>query len=251
MPFSPLGEDDLSDNSDYVQLSFPFEVQRVAPRPKPNHYSLAPEDEDCYEGGGFFYENCSEIFLDRYGYGPLRMAWDTNILSDYAEFGDLIWAAEGDDEFNLPVTESRYRDELVALSDIMWLWTIRDIRVRVPDRQIHDARRGLDEAAWEVRERQLHHFLAALRCIELDKDIIENVPPFDPLPEGSSNDEWDESLVLEAIENGCHIFLTRDGRLRRRLQQRAREAFMVIVPPTELLQILAAADELPPRLCST
>lgn len=170
------------------------------------------------------------------------MAWDTNILIDYAEFGDLMW--EEDREFDPPISEPRYREELIALDTIVQLWMMRDIRVRAPERQIFDAKRELDEAQWELRERQLHHFLAALACIELDKEVLENVQPFDPLPDGSTSDEWDESLVLEAIETGCHVFLTGDRRLRRRLHRAARESFLVIMSPSDLQQALAEAGEL-------
>jgi hypothetical protein len=239
MPFSDNDEDELRDD---VQLSFPFQVQRVELPREPNRYSLATTDDDFLEGGGFFYENCPGVFLGRTGYGPLRMAWDTNILIDYAKFGDLMW--EEDREFDPQISEPRYREELVALDTIVQLWMMRDIRVRAPERQIEDAKNELDEAQWELRARQLHHFLAALQCIQLDKTVLDNVRPFDPLPRGSTNDEWDESLVLEAIETGCHVFLTGDRRLSRRIQRTARESFMVIMSPSDLQQALAEAGEL-------
>jgi hypothetical protein len=242
MPFSDNDENELRGDEEYGQLGFPFQVQRVELPPEPNRYSFAPIDDDCLEGGGFFYENCPEVFLGRTGYGPLRMAWDTNILIDYAEFGDLMW--EEDRAFDPPVSEPRYREELIALDTIVQLWMMRDIRVRAPERQIFDAKRELDKAQWELRERQLHHFLAALTCIELDKEVLENVQPFDPLPDGTTSDEWDESLVLEAIETGCHVFLTGDRRLRRRLHRPARESFLVIMSPSDLQQALAEAWEL-------
>jgi hypothetical protein len=42
------------------------------------------------------------------------MALDTNILIDYAEFGDLMWAE--DHEFDPPISEPHYLEELVVLS---------------------------------------------------------------------------------------------------------------------------------------
>ena len=90
MPLNDNHENELRPDGKYVQLSFPFQVQRVGLPPEPNRYSLAPTDDEYIEGGGFFYENCPEIFLGRVGYGPLRVAWDTNVLIDYAEFGDLM-----------------------------------------------------------------------------------------------------------------------------------------------------------------
>jgi hypothetical protein len=242
MPFSDSDDNELEGDGEHVQLSFPFAIQRIKLPVEPNRYSRAPTNDDCSEGGGFFYESCPKIFLGRTGYGPLRIAWDTNILIDYAEFGDLMW--DEDREFAPPISEPRYFEELVALDTLVQLWMIRDIRVRAPKRQVDDAQRELDETQWELRFRQLHHFLAALTCIQLDREVLENAQPFDPLPEGSTGDEWDESLVLEAIETGCHVFLTRDGRLRRRLGPAAREAFMVIMSPSDLQQALAEVGEL-------
>jgi hypothetical protein len=239
----PISDTDAYEpgEDEYGQLSFPFQVQRVELPLEPNRYSLAP-DEDCPEGGGFFYENCSAIFLGRTGYGPLRMAWDTNVLIDYAEYGDLMW--EEDREFDPPIEEAHYRQEIMALGTLVQLWMIRDIRVRAPERQIYDAQREMSEAQWKLRARQLHHFLAAVTCVELDKEVNEKVQPFDPLPEGSTSDEWDESLVLEAVETGCHVFLTSDRRLRRRLHRMARTSCLVILSPSELRDVLADAEEL-------
>jgi hypothetical protein len=238
-----LGEgdgDELPTDSPWVQLSFPFQVQRVELPRLPNLYSLAPEFAE--DGGGFFYEVCPEVFLGRRGYGPLRVAWDTNILIDYAQFGDLMWGE--DDEFDPPVSEPRYLEELQALYTLVNLCAVRDVRIRAPQRQIHDAKRSLGSEQWEIRARQLHHLLAALACIQLDKDIYENVQPFDPLPSGSANSDWDNSLVEEAIATGCHVFLTRDDNLRNRLQQNAHEEFLAVMSPSGLTRALEDAGDL-------
>lgn len=243
MPLGSADEYDPADADDHGQLSFPFRVQRVPRPPEPNRYSLAPTDDECPEGGGFFYENCPAVFLGRFGYGPLRVAWDTNILIDYAEYGDLIWR-DGDSEFDPPIEEPRYRAELIAFDTLMQLWMMRDIRIRVFPRQIFDAQRAMDADQWELREVQLHHILASLTCIQLDKEVLGAVRPFEALDEDSTSAEWDASLVQEAIENGCHVFLTRDGGLRRRVSRSARESCMAIMSPAELQRALAAAGEL-------
>ena len=42
-------------------------------------------------------------------------------------------------------------------------------------------------------------------------------------------------LVSEAVATGCHVFLTRDDRLRRRLSATARESFLVeLMSPARL-----------------
>ena len=246
MPASNDDERGQIIHEEFVQLEFSVEVERIPPRPVANQYSLAPETDGCLEGGGFFYENCPDIFLGRSGYGPLRIAWDTNILIDYAEFCDLIWGPEDDEEyeFDPPISETRYRQELVALYTLVQLWMMRDIRIRAPKRQIDDAQRELNESQWELRATQLHHFLAAVQCTLLDKESLENVSLFPTLPEGSTGDEWDSSLVSEAVATGCHVFLTRDDRLRRRLSPTARKSFLVIMSPSALVKALEGAGEL-------
>jgi hypothetical protein len=249
---------------DKYQISFPWDVE---PPDKwkiqfyytrfsdfcVNEYSLASNETS--EGGGFEYEDCPKVFSGRKGYGALRLAWDTNILIDYAKYGQLIWA---DDDFDPPVREERYREKLIALSEIMNLWMLRDIRIRMPFRQIWDAKLRLDnkpEELWEkevgqfhktreIRLWQLEQFHAALSCISLDAEIDANVKPFAILPEGSTNDEWDESLLEEAIATGCHVFLTGDRKLKKRLDRMARDSYVAILSPPELLDCLAEANEL-------
>ena len=83
-----------------------------------------------------------------------------------------------------------------------------------------------------------------MSSISLDAEIDSNVNPFDTLRDGSSNDEWDKSLLEEAIATGCHIFLTGDRKLKRRLDRMARDSYVAILSPTGLLDSLAQADEL-------
>jgi hypothetical protein len=204
-----------------------------------NKYSLASNDTS--EGGGFRYEACSQIFSGRRGYGALRVAWDTNILIDYAKYGQLMWET---DEFDPPIQEDRYREELIALKEFMNLWMLRDIRIRMPFRQIGDAGRRLDDKTCGLRRWQLEQFHVALSCVSLDAEIDASVKPFEALPEESSHDDWDKSLVEEAIATGCHVFLTGDRRLKKRLVRAAGDSFVAILSPTEVLDFLAEAGEL-------
>lgn len=249
------------------QISFPWDVEpldkwkiqfyytRISNiyTEKMNQYSLASNETS--EGGGFQYEDCPEVFSGRNGYGALRLAWDTNILIDYAKYGQLIWA---DDEPDFPIEGERYQEELVALRDVMNLWMLRDIRIRMPFRQIYDAKLRLDskpKELWEkekeqfrktqaIRLWQLEQFYSALSCISLDTEIDVNVEPFATLRDGSTNDDWDRSLLEEAIATGCHVFLTGDRKLKKRLDHMARDSYVVILSPTGLLDSLAEADEL-------
>jgi hypothetical protein len=262
-----IGNSDSASCPAGPQISFPWDIEppdkwkiqfyytRIfgGGTEKMNQYSLASDETS--EGGGFQYEDCPAVFSGRIGYGALRMAWDTNILIDYAQYGELIWT---DENFNPPVPEGRYQEELVALKEIMNLWMLRDIRIRMPFRQIWDAKLRLGSKPKELREReteqflktreirlwQLEQFQAALACVSLDAEIDAAVEPFGVLPEGSSNDEWDKSLVEEGIATGCHVFLTGDQKLRKRLASAAHDSFVAILSPTELLDFLANAGEL-------
>jgi hypothetical protein len=213
-----------------AQLCFPWGREYRGRAKAPNRFSLAPE---VVEGGAFEYASCPEVFLERTGVGPLRMAWDTNVLSDYADFGFDIWEAD----FDPPVVEPRYRAELVALCDLMSLWMMRDIRIRVPERQINDSARDLDPVRWEQRKAQIQQLQAATACVGLDVDIDEAALGWAPLPMAFDHDGWDESLIDEAIMSGCHVFLTRDGRLLKRALEWA-DARLAVLSPVELLGAL-------------
>ena len=125
------GESDNTLGIGSVPLPFAADVQRIGLPVEPLHF-LAPTGDEFIEGGGFLYENSPAIFLGRTGYGPLRMAWDSNVIIDYAEFGDLMW---DDREFDPPISEPRYLEELVALNTLVQLWMVRDMRKgsRAPD----------------------------------------------------------------------------------------------------------------------
>jgi len=249
------------------QISFPWDVEppdkwkiqfyytRISEiyTVKMNQYSLASDETS--EGGGFQYEDCPKVFSGRNGHGPLRLAWDTNILIDYAQYGHLVWA---DDEPDFPVEEKRYQEKLIALREIMNLWMLRDIRIRMPFRQIYDAKIRLGnkpEEFWEkkieqfrktqaIRLWQLEQFHSALSCISLDTEIDSSVKPFATLPDESTNDQWDESLLEEAVATGCHVFLTGDRKLKKRLDRVASDSYVAILSPTSLLDSLIEADEL-------
>jgi len=172
------------------------------------------------------------------------MAWDTNILIDYGKYGELMWES---DDFDPPISETTYLDELIALNEIMHLWMIRDIRIRMPEAQLFDAgrrrKRGLDLKTLELRLHQLTEFHAALACISLDTNIDNSVPPLAPLDDDWTNDDWDRALVEHAVATGCHVFLTRDQRLHRHVPQTS-ETFLAIMSPADLLLYLAESGEL-------
>jgi hypothetical protein len=74
-------------------------------------------------------------------------------------------------------------------------------------------------------------------------NIDNAVLPLAPLEEDASSDDWDRALVEHAIATGCHVFLTRDQRLRKRVPQ-SSETFVAIMSPADLLLYLTESGEL-------
>lgn len=207
----------------------------------PHPRSLA--SDEVTEGGAFRYEASPEIFFGREGAGPMRVAMDTSVLIDYAEFGEAIWS---DEDFKPDVPDPGYRHELIALAEIMNLWAIRDMRLHVFDRQLTDCVRAMQDDRSALRERQIQQLQSALRC--LGHDTVDMHPPaghtWPPKPDLSGFPVGpDRELVSLAIEAGCHVFLTRDKLLLKRAEHVARY-WVAVVSPTGLLNAVAASGEL-------
>lgn len=198
---------------------------------------MPSEEEE--EGGAFLYQASPKIFFGREGVGPMRVAVDTSVLIDYADFGEAIWSGE---RFAPETTDPKYGEELSALAKIMHLWTIRDIRLHVFDRQLTDCVRAMPDDRAALRQRQVEQLQAALRC--LGHDTVGATPPAGPpapdlsgLPEGADRD-----LLSLAIEAGCHVFLTRDRLLLKRCEHVALY-WVAVLSPTGLLDALVASGE--------
>lgn len=207
----------------------------------PDPRSLARDDDQ--EGGAFAYENCPEIFFGRRGIGPMRVAVDTSVLIDYAEFGQAIWS---DEPFEPKVPSNEHRDQLHALDGIMSTWMTRDIRFHVFDRQVDDCRKAMSAEQTTMRLKQVVQLQSALRCVE--QDTVDLQPPpgeaWPPPPDLSRMPaNMDRELVALAIESGCHVFLTRDKGLLRKADDVAAH-WVAVLSPAGLLDALAAADEL-------
>jgi hypothetical protein len=223
------------------QLSMFDLVPTIPIRPlMPNPRSLAWDEE---EGGCFEYERCPDIFLGRLGRGPLRVAWDTNILVDYACFGGAMW--DDDEPFDPLVEDEAYRENLIAFQALMELWSVRDIRIHVFDRQLTDAKRQLTAERASARMRQVEEITAALYCVRQDTDRWE--PAVDEAMPAPSSLSWmepgaDRELLEAVIDAGCHVFLTRDHGVLRNAG--ALEAYwLVALCPADLLDRLAAGGE--------
>jgi hypothetical protein len=207
------------------------------------HFS--PSDgESVYEGPHFVFEQNSRLFLGRRGRGPLRIAWDTNLLIDYFEYGRALW-----DGAALPeVVPDDYGEELEGLQLVVTLWILRDIRFYLPHRTLQDARRGLSTSQATARRRAFEEFAAALSLVEWPEGDREPPPLLLPesaiaqalrqLPAGQ-----DTELVDEALRLGAHVFMTRDRGLLKS-QAVVRPYGLRIASPLDVVDELAACGAL-------
>jgi hypothetical protein len=236
---------DMTQQSEEEQLRLfdPGPPTFIPPLP-PHPRSLGSEDPD--EGAWFDYERCPEVFLGRRGLGPLRVAWDTNILIDYGIYGAKMWEEEEkeDGEFN-PQAAPKHRKQLLALCALMYAWMNRDIRIHVFDRQIDDAKKELPEKRKQYRVEQITQIASALHCLQ--HQTVDPTLPDSPQPRYSLDwmpESTDRELVEAAIEAGCHVFLTNDADDILKHGSRLLEYGIVALSPSELVNRLDAAGEL-------
>ncbi len=198
------------------------------------------------EGPHFSYELGESLFLGRKGRGPLEIAWDTNLLIDYFQYGRLLWDG-------LPLPDSiggEHGEELEGLQLIISLWVLRDIRFHILRRTIWDSKRKpLSEDQRRRREAAWHEFCAAISLMTDEESepsassagSAANVQPEEALsrlPEGN-----DRQLVADAYAQGAHVFMTCDKRVLSARGHWARHG-LLLASPLDLLEELAACGAL-------
>lgn len=205
-----------------------------------NDASLAPPA--AIEGGSFEYARSPGVFLGRDGFGPLKIAWDTCLLLDWAQYSEPI--INGD--LHTEQLEDRYAAELEALGGLMMtVWMTRDMRIYVFARQLGDAKRRLPAVRRSRRADHVHEVVQALQCL-----MLAGPPPSgDSVARLSASipgmcESVDRDLVAEAVLSGCHVFLSRDRKHVLRHRGDLRAFGIVAVSPTELIDELAFSGEL-------
>ena len=219
-----------------------FDIPATQPfrRHEPEPRSLGTDHPE--EGAWFEYAACPDVFLGRRGRGPLRIAWDTNVLIDYAIHGQAMW---DDEQPFAPDGGRKHVEELHALHAVMQLWLIRDVRLHVFRAQVDDAKRRLSDERRRERERQIDEIASALYCLG-----HETVDPTDEDAAVTSGFlDWmtpstDRDLVEAAITAGCHVFLTRDEDDILRHAGTLGSYWLAALSPSQLIDRLAAAGEL-------
>jgi hypothetical protein len=203
-----------------------------------------PPEMPIFEGPHFVYEQNPRLFLGRRGRGPLRVAWDTNLLIDYFQQSCALWAGDC-----LPdIVPGEYGEELEGLQVVMAMWVLRDIRFYVPKLALRDAREKLTERQLAQRVRAFEEFAAALGLVEHAGEERE-LPPLilpdselrralEQMPAGN-----DRGLIEESVRRGMHVFMTRDANV---LKARAalRPFGLYVATPYDLLEELTAIGAL-------
>jgi hypothetical protein len=199
-----------------------------------------PADMHVVEGPHFVYEQNIGLFLGRRGRGPLRVAWDTNLLIDYFEHSCALW-----DGHPLPdIVSGDYGEELEALQVVMAMWVLRDIRFYIPTRALRDAKRKLSERQFGQRQQAFEAFAAALSLVGDTSEERESPPMILPeseleralqrVPAGN-----DRGLVEESVRQRMQVFMTRDVRVLRAAPA-LRPFGLYIATPGDLLEELSA-----------
>lgn len=190
---------------------------------------------------GFDYKRLPGLFLGEPGGGPLFIGWDTNILIDWADYGqELLFHGDG----RVVASDPAHEEELVALGAFMQFWLTRDIRIRVFPVQGSDSRKTLSIARDSVRRVQLAQITAALEHVDgVEVPDAEEVDSAS-FPSSEIGKGTDGMIVDAAIRAGCHVLMTRDKQLLGYSPQ-ARQVGLVLARPSEVLDELVSAGELP------
>lgn len=181
----------------------------AAPRSSPTLGGVL--HEVTHDGGPGFCGAALPGLLPADYHGPLVVALDSNVLIDLQQHGEVLLDGEGIDELGVP---DDYADELAALSDLLNLWLLHDIRFIVTPRSLTDAKKP--NANFVARRGPSVQALADALAFQYGDWTV--APPsateVEPLGEESGlPDSADRDLVLEAQGVGAHVFLTRDNRL--------------------------------------
>jgi hypothetical protein len=209
-----------------------------APAPTGFHpRSLAPTELE--DGGCFDYASSPGLFLGRIGFGPLRMAWDTNILIDWSQFGARLLR---DDVPGPPEVDLNHGDDLAALAFLMnGPMLTRDVRLVALSAQLRDFRHRAPSDRIEWRTMQLSEIRAAWQCLAFDEPpLAKKHAALAGWQAPWISQRLDRKLVEEAIICGCHVFLTRDRDILDHANQLSTLGLSVSTPAELSIEFLSS-----------
>jgi hypothetical protein len=205
---------------------------------------------------GFWRPRTPAIFGARSGVGPLLVFPDTTILISLHQELEAVGA------FTLQPLWSDRHDPVDALRDLVQLWWYRDIRFQVGPTHLIDAQNPMTparEAARRAAVRELKHdfrerggYEPCLRNVSVEDQpcALHSVPvrPATDPPMSSADPPLpkrgqDKNLVLEALDKGCHVFVTTDKKILRCHRYFMRLG-LAILSPVQLLEEMDASGEL-------
>lgn len=219
-----------------------------------------PPVETSWSGRiGFWHERSPAVFGTRWGAGPLVIALDTAILIPLRQGLEVI----EDGALALGAQWSDRSDGLLVLRDLVQLWWWRDVRFWTSAIHLYDARKPLDLERRLAREAAVD---------ELGQDFFERggfeavhrddqIPINEPCPLHAAlraqhlrtmvrntmgrepTGDRDRELLVAALKDGCHVFLTEDKGILR-CHDNFVERGITILRPIELIEILDAQGEL-------
>ncbi len=207
---------------------------------------------------GFWRPRTPSIFGPRAGVGPLLAFPDSNILIS------LHQQLEETEAFTLRAAWSDRRRPVDALHDLVQLWWWRDVRFRVSSEHLSDAKKPMTAERRAARRAAVSELrrdyedrggcepvIADLKIVMEDQPCALHSIPF-PEPTVKAirtaakllpQQGKDKVLVLKALEDGCHVFVTCDKKVLH-----SNEAFsplgLTILSPAQLLERLDASGEL-------
>lgn len=191
-------------------------------------------------GPGFDYRSSNVLFAGRSGYGPLRVALDTNIVIDYFDHGERLWGGESVVD---PAAQD-HGEDLEALQMILATWVLRGIHFVMLRQSLRDSKRGRvgSERASRNRNGWLEFYKALTHggyhegdehqdpMVVLPSRIVDTA--IDAIPIGG-----DQRMVRAALLDGAHVYLTRDKKVLR-ARAMVRPLGTSILTPGELLEEL-------------
>ncbi len=208
---------------------------------------------------GFWWERSPAVFGTRWGAGPLVIALDTAILIplrqglEVIENGALALGAQWSDR----------SDVLLVLRDLVQLWWWRDVRLWTSAIHLYDARKPLDSERRLAREAAVDQLgqdffeRGGFEAVHRDDQVPINAPcplhaalrahrlqmMFRNTIGREPRGDCDRELLVAALEEGCHVFLTEDKGILR-CHDNFVEKGIAILRPIDLMEILDAESEL-------
>lgn len=199
-------------------------------------------------GPDFDYDHSIPLFSGRTGKGPLLVTWDTNLVIDFLEHGELVLSGRSVTDM---VSQADFAEELEALQIILALWCVRDIRLRISDITLRDSKKKpLTTSQISNRLNAYRNFLMSLNEFGPSPSSPFNIDANDELEKALDcvPDGNDRALVRDSIATGQHVFLTRDRGILKAAEA-LRDFGLLLASPQQLIEELSQSGALMCLIC--